>query len=341
LGCFSGRFQDGGHDLGKLFQHLPLFRPLSRDYPVDARLEPIQKRLVQDGDQRPRHQPESRLRPARVDTYPGADQIGALLLARALHDLNGFTPAVFVVYSRPDGANTIPRYEDLSLDENVTRHIRAVGGRRLADPAQADLILFVHAPDGPTAEAAAQEKIAVFSPRYTALAQKLASLAEAGPPVAVADTAYANGADDAQLRHLADAGLLPRLGAYAGWNTAGNSIGTALAHGTLYSFFRQRDGFSREAHLECLLTRLVENWGYQTRVRPEIVARYPEIHHGGTPVPAEMAPEVLHHLETALHTFTETWLAPCFPDLAVRATAVSLPWNRLLDVRFRLTYNDQ
>jgi len=66
-----------------------------------------------------------------------------------------------------------------------------------------------------------------------ATARLVADLLEAGRRVAVADCAHPNGADPALVRALqvVVGGEWERLSGYAGWNTAGNTIGTAVAHG--------------------------------------------------------------------------------------------------------------
>lgn len=270
----------------------------------------------------------------RVDTYPGADEIGALLFARAIHDLNEFRPRVHIVYAAPGAERHIPRYEDISLQENVGLHIHSLGGTIADDPREADLVLLVNNPEGRTGEAARQFDGNRLRSGHREFAEAAAYWAESAPAVALADVVYANGADDALLEVFAAQGLLPRLAAYAGWNTAGNSIGTALAQGTLFSFYEGRDEFNREAYLECLLTRLVEDWGYQARVRPEIIVRYAEIEHGGTPIPEVLLPVVLRELEAELNAFTAVHLNPRYPDRSVRVTNVRLPWNRLFDIRF-------
>lgn len=47
----------------------------------------------------------------------------------------------------------------------------------------------------------------------------------AGYPVGIADIAFSNGADNALMNRLRSAGLLYKIRAYTGWNTATNSTG--------------------------------------------------------------------------------------------------------------------
>ncbi|PJF45256.1 MAG: hypothetical protein CUN48_19820, partial [Candidatus Thermofonsia Clade 3 bacterium] len=62
-----------------------------------------------------------------------------------------------------------------------------------------------------------------------ALAQEIA----AGRTCAVVDVAFVNAGDLALGELLTRMPTLSRLAAYAGWNTAGNTLGCALAHAVI------------------------------------------------------------------------------------------------------------
>src|SRR5690606_13369543 len=105
---------------------------------------------------------------------------------------------------------------------------------------------------------------------------------EQGKPAAVADVAYSNGADRQFVKLLLRRVGLKRIMAYAAWNTAGNTLGTVVAHASVYHAVgrhaeRQRKLEAARAHLEFLLERFIEDWGYQAVVRT---------HMGGTVLPA-------------------------------------------------------
>uniref|UniRef100_UPI0039F5334B DUF4127 family protein n=1 Tax=Acidaminococcus fermentans TaxID=905 RepID=UPI0039F5334B len=55
-----------------------------------------------------------------------------------------------------------------------------------------------------------------------------------------------------------------RLGSYAGWNTAGNSLGYALGQGMLRPYLSDRD------RQNLLTVRYLDDWLYQSRVRQEV-----------------------------------------------------------------------
>lgn len=85
-------------------------------------------------------------------------------------------------------------------------------------------------------------------------------------PVAVADIAYGNGADNALVKELFNEGKAYRIAAYGGWNTAGNTIGFALSQGLLAPRMT-------EAGKDNLLNiRYLDDWAYQANVRMKVSA---------------------------------------------------------------------
>lgn len=78
------------------------------------------------------------------------------------------------------------------------------------------------------------------------------------------DIYFAGGGEGCLLRLAAQQGLLLRLAAYAGWNTASNSLGTILGQllaGSSSGAGRRLDRFTKE--------RLLDDWIYQAIVRPQ------------------------------------------------------------------------
>ncbi len=264
----------------------------------------------------------------RAHTYPGADQIGALLFARAVHKINGFTPKIQVIYGAPGAEDIIPRYEDIPLGDTVAQHIVSLGGIQGAE--DRDLSLIINMPAVPTQEATLQTDTESLA-YHRSLHEKIQAALLQGIPVALADVAYANGADDALMRMLAENDLLLPLAAYSGWNTAGNSIGTALAHGSLYSYYHKRPGFNSKAHQSALLARIAEDWLYQSVIRPAVLAEY-DIEHGSASIPEDIIIQVEEDIRERLNNSLESH----FPK--TRVTRVKLPWNRLFELNIDLEF---
>ncbi|MGC9317429.1 MAG: DUF4127 family protein [Armatimonadota bacterium] len=233
----------------------------------------------------------------RVMIYPGTDEAGMTLLARFIHRHMLKTPTVRVVYSSEEGADRIATFEDRPVRETVRAHVAAAGAQMANEEADPDLVLAVSTPAegrredyerGPGRDRRRRE--------IRGLLQRASELSRRR--LLVADVAFPNGADEDLLRELRHSDLqLHRLLSFAAWNTAGNSIGSALAHGTLRLIALQDKGAfdlaqlladispmrylellnslidSERAHVELLFGRFVDDWLYQSRVRPEVTRR--------------------------------------------------------------------
>ena len=198
----------------------------------------------------------------RFDLYPGADEVPATLLARALAP--GGRVAVRLSAALGAAATTI--YEDRPLGALVDAHLRAAGARRADAAAEADWVLAVNGPA--TAQARAQPDHATVDtpardlPGFVdAVARDLA----AGRRVALADAAYPNGAERRLLRLLEGRVPLAELAGYAAWNTAGNTLGSAIAMGALAP-----QAVDRAAWTEVLFGRFVDDALYQAIARERV-----------------------------------------------------------------------
>ena len=96
---------------------------------------------------------------------------------------------------------------------------------------------------------------------------------ESGIPVALADVAFVNGADLLLGMRLLQTGLAPKLSAYAGWNAAGNTLGTVLAQAAL-SILMQRGAPSpaqKAARVAFLFRRYLDDYYYQAVERTHLL----------------------------------------------------------------------
>lgn len=241
----------------------------------------------------------------RAITYPGADEIGMILLARVICQERGLQPRVWDRYSSCRASHVITAYEDRPMPELVKAHLAPLGGIMVSSPEEADFLLFINSPGEVQGEAAAQlplrwneeerkARLPGYPERFAGLAtspmaratrremetalrnvdefiRAAAYYTEQGRLVAIADVAFVNGADLALGERLLETGLAPRLAAYAGWNTAGNTLGTALAHAVARAVhLRERGG--REglrAHIAHLFLRFLDDFCYQAIARTE------------------------------------------------------------------------
>jgi len=282
---------------------------------------------------------EQRTTPDRWRLYAGTDEAAMTLLARQMLDETGI-PFPVAAHFRDEAAAYHPAlFEDVPLRETVRRHIDAVGGASamegltLADhtftPPQPDLFEMPPLP-APTWEAA----LAHFPP--TNVSTWLAGLPA---PLIIADLAYCNGGDPHLLAALLERSVEEIYG-YAGWNTAGNTLGTALAHAALRSIAlaRRSNEALERAHREALLVRILDDGLYQPIVRGWAMTCAEEM--GASPLnlgPA--APAVEARVDDALRALWSD-LCACYPLAAAldRPFRATLPWERLFEVRIILDF---
>ena len=198
----------------------------------------------------------------KFQTIAGIDEVGLMLLTRAVNDRTKNIPAVFVKYNYGRGAATVPSYSDESIGDTISAEISAVGGRQVDSANHADLILAVNTnADGKTHEADGALNGSKERSGTEFFVDSVEEYLGANKSVALADIAFANGSDNALMELLNKRGILFKLNAYSGWNTATNSTGFALSTGILSKRMNYADKKS------LLVTRYLDDWAYQANVR--------------------------------------------------------------------------
>ena len=148
---------------------------------------------------------------ARLHNYralPGADQLGLLLLTRAVLDRRQHIPFIHAVYAEGLGRRTVPCYEDAPLGETVADHIYAAGGLPVRTAARADLALLLNTPyDGVTLEASAPENTAAGRGHTAGFVSLVKKETRSKYKVAVADVEFGNGASNALIAGICREGL--------------------------------------------------------------------------------------------------------------------------------------
>lgn len=289
----------------------------------------------------------------KVVVYPGADEVGLVLLARAACQLAGYTPRFFPRYASTGGEDIVALFEDRPLDQTVRGEVYCAGGVTVEGPRDADIMLFINTPGEAqsyppwAAQSRTVETPARNLPDFLSALRYYAGYLQ----VAVADVAYCNGADPALVPLLPKFVGYPQLAGYAGWNTAANTIGTVVAHAAMRTLglhhVGRGDPLMREAaHQSFVFLRLLEDWGYQTVIRTEISeARYEDGKRDemtGDDLDATRA-EIERRIEMlGSHMFGE-WFAGqgSSPDPTIRPEGwdlqkVWLPWDRMFEVGLEL-----
>jgi hypothetical protein len=254
----------------------------------------------------------------QVLIYPGADEVMHTLCAHLVATLEARPPLrVWLLPSDPthiEGLSAL--YEDRPLLDSVRCQVQAVGAELVDDPAQADVLLALHSQGHAQGDWAVQrplpQRVGV-SPTWLPL---LHDWHEQDKPIALVDLAFANGGDPWLL-----AQALPPLAIYAGWNTASNSLGSALAHAVL----AQGDWHSLASQQACAL-RVLEDGLYQAVLRQALRGAIDE-----TNASAEQLATTAREL---VLPWANAWAQA--RGLPFVVDSLHLPWGRTFEVDLRL-----
>ncbi|WP_249521230.1 DUF4127 family protein [Microbacterium sp. ER1] len=264
----------------------------------------------------------------RVLMYPGADEVGAALVARALAANAGVTASFSVACADAAGMERVPPYENMSLAASASRQIRAAGAEEVA--AGGDVTLVLHAPDPDRHDMFRGRPEVVDVEAVAGTVALVRERLEAGEHVALADVRYPNGADEALVRALAEAGLLGRLEAFGGWNTAGNTLGSVVAVAAAGVVGRATGSFDERAARIALLTRLLDDFAYQAVVRTDAgPSLFPDIYPMAEDAQVATAERVIRAELSAL-------LESMLPADDVRIAELTLPWRRSFEIGLTL-----
>ena len=252
----------------------------------------------------------------RLWMHNGTDEGGALAVMKTIVQKHPLPPVAVRFLGWKDGA-FIARYEDRPFGENVWDSLD-YAGLQTSDNAP-DVLAVCCPPDGvqtdwPTpAHAEGLEKEA----------DEIVQLAQEGRNVYVLDVTRANGGAPALMQAVFRRAPDLPLAGYSAWNTASNSLGTAIAQ-------MMSDRAAGTINRAFLWERLLDDLAYQGVVRGELNDEL------------EAAGEDLLHLknpqdaERRLREKMESYLAkePMFAHAP--GCMVSLPWGRTFEAEVRV-----
>lgn len=201
----------------------------------------------------------------------GADEVAACMLARWMVLQQAQPVKVYAFYSSEHGRTLTAKFDGLPIETVVDKAIRACGAVPVKKSADADLWLMIHTPDERQGDHCEKQMARVVPEQIERVLDTLNHAFERNKPVSVADVAYANGSDprltESLISQFED---LTGLYGYAGWNTPGNTIGTAVAMGLIRLMAEANRSFNAEAFCQLMLIRLADDWLYQADVRQTV-----------------------------------------------------------------------
>lgn len=256
----------------------------------------------------------------------GADELGILMISRAVNKDIGEVPMVAVKYNEGKGAMTFPRYGNETISESVDGAILAAGGFRINLPNRADFVVAVNTNyDGKTLEANLPGNFTTPRRGTKPFVKILKDLTDKNYSVGVIDVAYANGADNALMDQMRINDLLFKINAYGGWNTASNSSGFLIGAGVLTRWMDNRDVE------DLLLTRYFDDWVYQANVRRVVTDMLPTLPGNGAKASLDEKAAIVDALTSAMaRTFVEENIK--LPQgYLLKNILFTHPWNRMYE----------
>ncbi|QYK52868.1 MAG: DUF4127 family protein [Fimbriimonadaceae bacterium] len=268
----------------------------------------------------------------------GIDQISNCLISRVLCDQAKWNPTVAIRYADANGPNKVAAYETEPIRESLRDQIETSGAFVTTDQDKADYILFLNTPEPNQ-----------YS--FDEFVREMSADITAGKHIAVADTnlGWSGTADPALFEALTKSRQGPQLVSYAGWNTAGNTMGTTIpaANAYLLALHTGVDGLNREtAARKFVLHRLVTDYFYNRYVRPEAYRMIEKMQDGNREEISKtedydiVAEYVKKDMEARLRqTFLDQMVANPFKVkdriyhvVQVKDIVVELPWPRAYEV---------
>lgn len=286
-------------------------------------------------DQRKVLQSIRELDSGEIMIYPGADEVGFTLLARAYNEQKGNRPKVYPIYSSTWGPFIVPLYEDRPISETMKAHIMACGCELASSAEDADMILAYNTPGKKMQESWEQENnqdVTYSTFRHLpTFVRKIEKMIEKGFLVVIADSAYSNGGDGELIRLLGKKGLLEKITSYKAWNTNGNTLGSTLAAGVLALSNPSKNKLKNN-----LLLHIYEDFIYQSIVRMEVTQEeLPDKGLNYFDLKGKKE-EVRSLVKEKMQEERRKRLSHSFKKMDDASLSIDFPWNRMFEITCRI-----
>ena len=264
----------------------------------------------------------------KYQSVAGIDELGYILLTRAVNNLQGDIPFVSVHYANGTGANTIPAYSNEPIKNSIATHIKMAGGMEVPSDKRADLVFWVNTNfDGTTGAANELNNVYTANENVLDFVDKVDSDIQAGKKVGIGDITFGNGSDNSLMFELYRHQLLDKLNSYSGWNTPTNSTGYALAMG-MGANYTDRVGI-----LKMLEVRYLDDWLYQANIRQAVANRLYSMPGEGDYGDLKTRKDEAQILATEyIHKMITDYNLNKFEGQSYVETArIEFPWNRMFE----------
>ncbi len=193
----------------------------------------------------------------KVMITKGADEVALSLLSSFVQQQENYRPKIFVEYNDDNAAGTIMPFMAGSVGSTVAEKLKIADAKQVYSPDDAGLILYVFIGDNDNLQTRREA------------AQKIKMYLAQGKKIAVVDLSKHFLAQETVFPFLLKENVpINQLVSYAGWNTASNSIGTALANAVIYKAVKPRFNTTNDIlcleynRLKLLYARILEDYYY-------------------------------------------------------------------------------
>ena len=264
----------------------------------------------------------------RTSIEPGADELAMIMEANAFAARTNWVPRFTVTWSQPGGPAMEDSIEYAPFEKIVDEVIRSSGGAVVSnDP---DIELFVRV-RGTSAE------------QENTFADRIASDVQAGKRVSVVDLTFF-GAPLQEQRTLVEdliaRKVAGRLAGFASWNTAANSLGTAIPAAIAVGAGERLGTFNNVELADFLLDRYIDDYAFHDFVRPLLNDELTREGVDHTYLLPDVAERTASENRALLWPHAVDLLDSIFPDYRDGGLTITLPWDRTfeteIDVRLSL-----
>lgn len=276
----------------------------------------------------------------KIYSYPGADEVGTVLTARAFLDEKNYRPKVYIKYSSEQGKNIIPYLEDRPLEQTVKYHMLAANGIVVDNIKDADYILVVNTPTQKIIDSIKgwesilnMDDMIDPSRNLNEVVDSINYYLDNDLPVAIADVAVVNGSDQYLMQLLKNYNLLKQISAYGAWNTSSNTIGSVIAHANILNYYQKENSLNekqKELSKRYLFMRYLEDWGYQHIVRTEVTKKLDEYNLNYFDL-KDKTNFISELIKDKLYKFKNKNLTEFNYDFTIK-----MPWNRMFEIKIEI-----
>lgn len=276
----------------------------------------------------------------KVRLTSGADELATLLVTKAYLEKHPNKPKIYVHYADAKTEFMHAPYMSMTNTQAVREALEIIGANEVADENSADIILFInYGHDN-------------FKPNKETV-NALNNYLQNNKAVALVDNSQNFETEELLLPKLLSADVqLNKLTAYAGWNTLGNSLGTALCQASV--FVTRRSELPTNLHpvlyannVRMNINRFLDDYYYQKLKHPSLSYELYVNAIDSRNIEPEDMPKVEQHLmaytafraHQLLHTnigrtpfYEQNGKSYYVTDLP---TGTQLPWNRIFEVDIR------